>query len=60
MSALIEFKGFNKFFGEQQVLNEIDLQVKSGEVIVILGPSGCGKVPCCAASTDWKSPTAAA
>ncbi|MEB0228096.1 amino acid ABC transporter ATP-binding protein [Pseudomonas sp. 10S4] len=43
MSALIEFKGFNKFFGEQQVLNEIDLQVKSGEVIVILGPSGCGK-----------------
>lgn len=43
MSALIEFKGFNKFFGEQQVLKEIDLQVKPGEVIVILGPSGCGK-----------------
>jgi len=43
MSALIEFKGFNKFFGDQQVLNSIDLQVKPGEVIVILGPSGCGK-----------------
>ncbi|MGE8187378.1 amino acid ABC transporter ATP-binding protein [Pseudomonas sp. NPDC086278] len=43
MSALIEFKGFNKFFGEQQVLKAIDLQVKPGEVIVILGPSGCGK-----------------
>ncbi|MBK5526359.1 amino acid ABC transporter ATP-binding protein [Pseudomonas sp. TH06] len=43
MSALIEFRGFNKFYGEQQVLNGIDLQVKSGEVIVILGPSGCGK-----------------
>jgi len=43
MSALIEFRGFNKFFGEQQVLKGIDLQVKSGEVIVILGPSGCGK-----------------
>ncbi|WP_342623866.1 amino acid ABC transporter ATP-binding protein [Pseudomonas alkylphenolica] len=43
MSALIEFKGFNKFFGEQQVLNNIDLQVRSGEVVVILGPSGCGK-----------------
>ncbi|MBS7843794.1 amino acid ABC transporter ATP-binding protein [Pseudomonas fluorescens] len=43
MSALIEFKGFNKFFGEQQVLKGIDLSVQSGEVVVILGPSGCGK-----------------
>ncbi len=43
MSALIEFKGFNKYFGDQQVLNNIDLQVRGGEVVVILGPSGCGK-----------------
>ena len=43
MSALIEFRGFNKFFGDQQVLKGIDLSVQSGEVVVILGPSGCGK-----------------
>ena len=38
MSALIEFQGFNKFFGEAQVLKGIDLSVQSGEVVVILGP----------------------
>ena len=43
MNALIEFRGFNKFFGEAQVLKGIDLSVQSGEVVVILGPSGCGK-----------------
>ncbi|NVZ89704.1 amino acid ABC transporter ATP-binding protein [Pseudomonas yamanorum] len=43
MSALIEFQGFNKYFGDKQVLKGIDLSVQSGEVVVILGPSGCGK-----------------
>ncbi|WP_020677024.1 amino acid ABC transporter ATP-binding protein [Geopsychrobacter electrodiphilus] len=40
---MIEFKGVNKWFGELHVLNQIDLFIPKGEVLVICGPSGSGK-----------------
>lgn len=40
---MIEFRQVNKFFGEFQVLKNINLQIKKGEVVVIIGPSGSGK-----------------
>lgn len=48
---LLEVQDVHKTFGDRQVLKGIDLQVERGEVIVILGPSGCGKAPYCAVST---------
>lgn len=33
----------NKWFGDFQVLKNINLEIKAGEVVVILGPSGSGK-----------------
>lgn len=40
---MVEIKGLHKRFGELEVLKGIDMQVKKGEVVVILGPSGSGK-----------------
>jgi general L-amino acid transport system ATP-binding protein len=39
----IELAGVSKWFGQVQVLKNIDLAVKRGEKIVICGPSGSGK-----------------
>ena len=33
----------NKSFGDNHVLKDISLSVKSGEFVSVLGPSGCGK-----------------
>jgi general L-amino acid transport system ATP-binding protein len=41
--AIIQFEQVNKWFGQLHVLRDIDLQVASGERIVICGPSGSGK-----------------
>ncbi|ACN14642.1 GlnQ3 [Desulforapulum autotrophicum HRM2] len=43
MENIIEFKNVNKWFGKLHVLNNINLQVARGEVLVICGPSGSGK-----------------
>jgi len=40
---LIAFRNVNKFYGNFQVLKNINLQVQKGEVVVIVGPSGSGK-----------------
>ncbi len=39
----IEIKNLYKSFGEQKVLNDISLDIQSGELFTLLGPSGCGK-----------------
>jgi polar amino acid transport system ATP-binding protein len=43
MTAAIEFRGVNKWFGQHHVLVDVDLSVAAGEVVVVCGPSGSGK-----------------
>jgi glutamate transport system ATP-binding protein len=40
---LVELRGIRKAFGDNVVLDGVDLSVARGEVIVIAGPSGSGK-----------------
>jgi ABC-type polar amino acid transport system ATPase subunit len=41
--SIIEFRGVDKFFGDFQVLEDINFSVDEGEVVVVIGPSGSGK-----------------
>jgi len=43
MSALIEVRRLSKSFGAATVLHSVDLEVRAGEILTILGQSGGGK-----------------
>jgi glutamate transport system ATP-binding protein len=48
-APLVELDGVNKHFGALHVLQDIDLTVRKGEVLVVIGPSGSGKSTLCRA-----------
>ena len=54
---MIDVKGLEKTFGENQVLRGIDLFVKKGDVVCIVGPSGCGKSTFLRCLTHLEEPT---
>ena len=39
----ITLKNISKWFSDNQVIKNIDLNIKDGEFVVFVGPSGCGK-----------------
>ncbi|WP_079933614.1 amino acid ABC transporter ATP-binding protein [Carboxydocella sp. ULO1] len=40
---MIKFNNVNKYFGNHHVLKDINLEIREGEVVVVIGPSGSGK-----------------
>ncbi|MDX3072501.1 amino acid ABC transporter ATP-binding protein [Streptomyces sp. NPDC088354] len=47
--ALVVLEGVNKHFGALHVLQDINLTIGRGEVVVVIGPSGSGKSTLCRA-----------
>jgi glutamate transport system ATP-binding protein len=46
---MVSMHGVQKWFGDLHVLQDIDLDVAAGEVVVVIGPSGSGKSTLCRA-----------
>ncbi|MFJ5234340.1 amino acid ABC transporter ATP-binding protein [Kitasatospora sp. NPDC088391] len=46
-APLVSLRGVNKHFGALHVLQDIDLEIAQGEVVVLIGPSGSGKSTLC-------------
>ena len=43
MTAIIEFKHVEKYYGKLHALKDINLKIDEGQVVSIIGPSGSGK-----------------
>jgi lipopolysaccharide export system ATP-binding protein len=43
MQSIIESKNLMKRYGSRQVVNDVSIEVKQGEIVGLLGPNGAGK-----------------
>lgn len=43
MEKIVEIKNLNKRYGKKEVLKDINLELKKGQIIGLLGPNGSGK-----------------
>lgn len=54
---MIELKGLTKYYGETRGIEDVDLEVKKGEIFGFLGPNGAGKTTTIRLLLDLLRPT---
>ena len=55
--AILEISGLEACYGSSQVLFGLDLQIKAGEVVTLLGRNGMGKSTTLRCLTGWMAPS---
>lgn len=53
----LHLRGLTKRFGDAAAVDDIDLDIASGESVVLLGPSGCGKTTTLRMIAGFERPT---
>ena len=43
MSAIIDVKDLNLWYGSHQALHHVNMEIPANEITALIGPSGCGK-----------------
>lgn len=57
MGYIVELEGVNKIYGTNQVVKDLELKVKEGEFLTLLGSSGCGKTTTLRMIAGFEEPT---
>ena len=56
-SPAVSLRGLTKLFGKETVVDDLDLDIASGEFFSLLGPSGCGKTTTLRMIAGFTDPT---
>ena len=57
MEYIVELNGVNKVYGKNHVVKDLELKVKEGEFLTLLGSSGCGKTTTLRMIAGFEEPT---
>ncbi len=57
MGNIVEIEGVNKIYGKNHVVKDLNLTIKEGEFLTLLGSSGCGKTTTLRMVAGFEEPT---